>query len=120
MTGSMKLQPDDGPRYNLGIGSSSDNAVGSHRKFARRFAEGIGKLARNVKGDHRKEDRRTCCKITGGCQSIGDSDDMVESGSSLGTRREIAGKKTGGLASRLPEIAGVCGKSGRWPTADGG
>ncbi|RWW03920.1 hypothetical protein GW17_00032892 [Ensete ventricosum] len=72
MTGSMKLQPDDGPRYNLGIGSSSDNAVGSHRKFARRFAEGIGKLARNVKGDHRKEDRRTCCKITGGCRSIGE------------------------------------------------
>ncbi|RRT36022.1 hypothetical protein B296_00033629 [Ensete ventricosum] len=29
-----------------------------------------------------------------------------ESGSSLGTRREIAGKKTGGLAARLPEYTG--------------
>ncbi|RWW11568.1 hypothetical protein GW17_00024816 [Ensete ventricosum] len=35
---------------------SSDNVVGSHRKFARRFAEGIGKLARNAKGDCREED----------------------------------------------------------------
>ncbi|RWV83353.1 hypothetical protein GW17_00055045 [Ensete ventricosum] len=31
-------------------------------------------------------------------------------GSSLGTRREIAGKKTGGLAARLPEVVGVCGR----------
>ncbi|RRT43430.1 hypothetical protein B296_00012499 [Ensete ventricosum] len=40
--------------------------------------------------------------------SLGDS--PKESGSSLGTRREIAGKKTGGLAARLPEVAGVCGR----------
>ncbi|RRT65350.1 hypothetical protein B296_00025057 [Ensete ventricosum] len=39
---------------------------------------------------------------------LGDS--PKESGSSLGTRREIAGKKTGGLATRLPEVAGVCGR----------
>ncbi|RWW82669.1 hypothetical protein BHE74_00008859 [Ensete ventricosum] len=38
--------------------------------------------------------------------SLGDS--LKESGSSLGTRREIAGKKTGGLAARLPEVAGLC------------
>ncbi|RWW40422.1 hypothetical protein BHE74_00054167 [Ensete ventricosum] len=37
---------------------------------------------------------------------LGDS--PKESGSSLGTRREIAGKKTGGLAARLSEVAGVC------------
>ncbi|RZS23084.1 hypothetical protein BHM03_00055946 [Ensete ventricosum] len=70
MAGSMKLQPDDRPRYSLGIGPSSDDAVGSRRKFARRFTEGIGKLAGNAKGNRRKEDRRTCRKIVGGCRSI--------------------------------------------------
>ncbi|RZS15294.1 hypothetical protein BHM03_00047102 [Ensete ventricosum] len=39
--------------------------------------------------------------------SLGDS--SKESGSSLGTRREIAGKKTGGLVARLSEVVGVCG-----------
>ncbi|RRT52097.1 hypothetical protein B296_00029371 [Ensete ventricosum] len=38
--------------------------------------------------------------------SLGDS--PKESGSSLGTRREIDGKKTGGLTVKLPEVAGVC------------
>ncbi|RZS08340.1 hypothetical protein BHM03_00039314 [Ensete ventricosum] len=38
--------------------------------------------------------------------SLGDS--LKESRSSLGTRREIARKKTGGLAVRLPEVARVC------------
>ncbi|RRT33431.1 hypothetical protein B296_00026439 [Ensete ventricosum] len=70
MTRSMKLQRDDGTRYSLGISPSSDDAVGSHRKFARRFAEGIGKLAGNAKRDRRKEDWRTCHKIAGGCQSM--------------------------------------------------
>ncbi|RWW35761.1 hypothetical protein BHE74_00059267 [Ensete ventricosum] len=32
-----------------------------------------------------------------------------ESGSSLGTRREIAEKKIEGLVARLPEVVGVCG-----------
>ncbi|RWV77977.1 hypothetical protein BHE74_00040963 [Ensete ventricosum] len=40
--------------------------------------------------------------------SLGDS--PKESGSSLGTRREITRKKTGGLAARLPEVTGVCGR----------
>ncbi|RRT35175.1 hypothetical protein B296_00017316 [Ensete ventricosum] len=70
MARSMKLQPDDGPRYSLGIGPSTDDAVGSHRKFARRFAEGIEKLTGNAKGDRQKEDRRTCHKIVGGYQSM--------------------------------------------------
>ncbi|RWV77850.1 hypothetical protein GW17_00061270 [Ensete ventricosum] len=60
----------DGPRYNLGIGPSSDDAVGSRRKFTRRFAEGMGKLAGNAKGDRWEEDRRTCHKITESCQSM--------------------------------------------------
>ncbi|RWV92225.1 hypothetical protein GW17_00045417 [Ensete ventricosum] len=68
----MKLQPDDGLRYSLGIKPSSDDAVRSRQKFARRFAEGIGKLARNAKGDRREEDMRTCRKIAGGCWSIRD------------------------------------------------
>ncbi|RRT32845.1 hypothetical protein B296_00045531 [Ensete ventricosum] len=49
----------------------SDDAVGSRRKFARRFAEGT----RN----------------------------------SLGTRRKIAGKNTGGLTARLLEVTGLYG-----------
>ncbi|RZS22131.1 hypothetical protein BHM03_00054872 [Ensete ventricosum] len=48
----------------------SNDAVGSDRKFARRFVEGIEKLAGNVKGDRWKEDRRTYHMITGGCRSI--------------------------------------------------
>ncbi|RWV78824.1 hypothetical protein GW17_00060140, partial [Ensete ventricosum] len=55
MIGSMKLQPDDGPRYSLGIGPSLDDVVGSRRKFARRFTEGAGKLVGNAKGDRRKK-----------------------------------------------------------------
>ncbi|RRT67225.1 hypothetical protein B296_00006697 [Ensete ventricosum] len=43
--------------------------------------------------------------------SLGDS--PKESRSSLGTRREIFGKKTRGLAARLPEVAGVCGNKSR-------
>ncbi|RWW71286.1 hypothetical protein BHE74_00020981 [Ensete ventricosum] len=50
----------------LGIGLGSDDAVGSHQKFARRFVEGIGKLIGNAKGDY----RRTYCKIIGGYQII--------------------------------------------------
>ncbi|RWW42081.1 hypothetical protein BHE74_00052396, partial [Ensete ventricosum] len=46
----------------------SDDAVGSRRKLARRFAEGIGKLAGNANGDYREEDRRTYHKIARGCQ----------------------------------------------------
>ncbi|RWW51492.1 hypothetical protein BHE74_00042157 [Ensete ventricosum] len=38
--------------------------------------------------------------------SLGDS--PKGSGSSLGTRREIVGKKTRGLATRMPEAAGLC------------
>ncbi|RWV77100.1 hypothetical protein GW17_00062121 [Ensete ventricosum] len=38
--------------------------------------------------------------------SLGDSPN--ESGSSLGTQREIAEKKTEGLVARLPEVVGVC------------
>ncbi|RZR73611.1 hypothetical protein BHM03_00026375, partial [Ensete ventricosum] len=63
----------DGPRYSLGIGPSSDDVMGSHRKFARRFVEGIGKLAGNTKGDCWEEDRRTCrtlSEVAGGCWSI--------------------------------------------------
>ncbi|RWW63395.1 hypothetical protein BHE74_00029427 [Ensete ventricosum] len=36
-----------------------------------------------------------------------------ELGSSLEMRREIVGKKTRGLAVRLPEVAGVCGMGSR-------
>ncbi|RWW05444.1 hypothetical protein GW17_00031282 [Ensete ventricosum] len=38
--------------------------------------------------------------------SLGDS--PKELGSLLGMEREIVGKKTRGLAARLPEVTGVC------------
>ncbi|RWW00145.1 hypothetical protein GW17_00036908, partial [Ensete ventricosum] len=71
MTGSLELQLDNGPRSSLGIGLGSNDAVGFHREFGRRFAEGIGKLIGNMKGDNQEEDRRTCRKNVGGCRIIG-------------------------------------------------
>ncbi|RRT64374.1 hypothetical protein B296_00004326 [Ensete ventricosum] len=47
--GLMELQPDNGLRSNLGIRLGSDDAVGSHREFARRFTKGIGKLIGNMR-----------------------------------------------------------------------
>ncbi|RWV79114.1 hypothetical protein GW17_00059805, partial [Ensete ventricosum] len=47
---------------------NGNDAVGSRRKFTRRFAEGIEKLAGNTKGDHREKDRRTYHKNAGGYQ----------------------------------------------------
>ncbi|RZS26003.1 hypothetical protein BHM03_00059293 [Ensete ventricosum] len=41
--------------------------------------------------------------------SLGDS--LKGSGSSLGTRREIAGKKTRGLTARMSEATGLYGKN---------
>ncbi|RWW17806.1 hypothetical protein GW17_00018243 [Ensete ventricosum] len=69
------------------VGSRDDDAVGSRRKFARRFAEGIGKLTRNVKEDRRKEDRRTYHKIAGGCQSM--RDQLLTTGKPLGTTGKL-------------------------------
>ncbi|RRT31358.1 hypothetical protein B296_00054213 [Ensete ventricosum] len=46
----------------------SDDMVGSHRKFARRFTEGIEKHVGNTKGDLQEKDRRTYCKNAGGYQ----------------------------------------------------
>ncbi|RWW75101.1 hypothetical protein BHE74_00016891 [Ensete ventricosum] len=60
--GSRKAYQD------LGIGPGSDDAMGSRRKFARRFVEGIEKLTANAKGDCQEEDQRTCYKIVEGCQ----------------------------------------------------
>ncbi|RRT40198.1 hypothetical protein B296_00058664, partial [Ensete ventricosum] len=55
MTGAMELQPDDRPRSSLGIGPGSDDAVESHREFARSFAKGIGKLTGNTPGDRQRK-----------------------------------------------------------------
>ncbi|RRT49707.1 hypothetical protein B296_00049183 [Ensete ventricosum] len=59
----MELQPDDGPRSSLGIGPSSDYAVGPHRELTRRFVKGIGKLTRNTPRDHRKKTGRLTARI---------------------------------------------------------
>ncbi|RWV80474.1 hypothetical protein GW17_00058256 [Ensete ventricosum] len=63
MTGAMKLQPDDGPRSSLGIGSGLDDLIGSRREFTRRFTEGIRKLAGNTLVDRRKKTRRLTARI---------------------------------------------------------
>ncbi|RWV95610.1 hypothetical protein GW17_00041755 [Ensete ventricosum] len=60
------------PRSSLGIGPSSDDEVGSRRKFARRFAEWIRKLAGNTNEDRREKDRRTCSENAGGCRIMRD------------------------------------------------
>ncbi|RRT40193.1 hypothetical protein B296_00029671 [Ensete ventricosum] len=104
MVGSMKLQPDDGPRYSLGIGPSSDDAVGSRRKFTRRFTEGMGKLVGNVKGDRWEEDRRTCHKIDGSYRSMPELDDAV------GPRREFARRFAEGIGKLVGNMPGDCRK----------
>ncbi|RWW04681.1 hypothetical protein GW17_00032072 [Ensete ventricosum] len=116
----MKLQPDDGPRYSLGIGPSSDDAVGSRRKFARRFVEGIRKLTGNVKGDHRKEDRRTCRKIVGGCRSIREAGQRK----SQAKIRKVEGTTFAKISTGKLSVSGgwtACTiESGRWAVAFGG
>ncbi|RRT75133.1 hypothetical protein B296_00002390 [Ensete ventricosum] len=57
---------DDARRLSLGIGPSSDEAVGPRREFARRFAKGIGKLAGNTLGVHWKKTKKTYRKNAGG------------------------------------------------------
>ncbi|RWW42459.1 hypothetical protein BHE74_00051991 [Ensete ventricosum] len=59
----MELQPDNGPRSSLGIEPGSDDAVGSRREFARRFAQGIGKLIGNITGDHWKKTRGLAARL---------------------------------------------------------
>ncbi|RRT33292.1 hypothetical protein B296_00050465 [Ensete ventricosum] len=59
----MELQPDDGLRSSLGIGLGSDDVVGPHREFAKRFVEEIGKLAGNTSGDRRKKTRRLTTRM---------------------------------------------------------
>ncbi|RWV89565.1 hypothetical protein GW17_00048281 [Ensete ventricosum] len=63
MAGSMKLQPNNGPRSSLSIGPGFGRCSGFRREFARRFAGGIMKLAENTLGDHWGEDQKTCRKI---------------------------------------------------------
>ncbi|RRT37229.1 hypothetical protein B296_00054457, partial [Ensete ventricosum] len=63
----MELQPNDGPRSNLGIGPSSNDVVGPRWEFPRRFVEGIGKLTGNMLRDYRK----TRHKNIGGCRISG-------------------------------------------------
>ncbi|RWW75367.1 hypothetical protein BHE74_00016617, partial [Ensete ventricosum] len=63
MTGAMELQLDDGRRSSLGIGLGSDDVVGFHREFARRFVEGIEKLAGNTLGDNRENTGRLAASI---------------------------------------------------------
>ncbi|RZR74192.1 hypothetical protein BHM03_00033385 [Ensete ventricosum] len=55
MIGAMELQPDDGPRSSLSIGSRFGRYSGISLEFARRFIEGIRKLVGNMSGDHRKK-----------------------------------------------------------------
>ncbi|RRT77753.1 hypothetical protein B296_00005278 [Ensete ventricosum] len=42
---------------------SSDDVVGPHREFARRFTEGIRKLTGNTPGDHQKKTERSTARM---------------------------------------------------------
>ncbi|RWW06371.1 hypothetical protein GW17_00030308 [Ensete ventricosum] len=91
------------------------DAFGNSPGLCRKLAEGIGSLPGWRKGVRQKK-IETHWKIIRwdlARSSLGDS--PKESGSSLGMRREIARKKTRGLAVRLSEVAGICGSK---PTAD--
>ncbi|RWV81271.1 hypothetical protein GW17_00057325 [Ensete ventricosum] len=57
----------------------------------------------------REENKRGVAKWDLAGSSLGDS--LKGSGSSLGTRREIAGKKTRGLTARMSEATGLYGKN---------
>ncbi|RWV90118.1 hypothetical protein GW17_00047701 [Ensete ventricosum] len=63
MTGAIELQSDNGPKSSLGIGPGSDDVVGPHREFARRFAKGIGKLAGNTQRDRQKKTERLAVRM---------------------------------------------------------
>ncbi|RRT31253.1 hypothetical protein B296_00054218 [Ensete ventricosum] len=88
------------------------DTFGNSPGVCRKLVEGIGSLPRWRKGVRQKkiETRR---KIVGvrtmqwDLVKISLRDSLKESGSSLGTRREITEKKIGGLAARLPKYAGV-------------
>ncbi|RRT76443.1 hypothetical protein B296_00016435 [Ensete ventricosum] len=54
MTGAMELQPDDGPKSSLGIGSGLDDAVGSCRSSLGDSPKGSGSSL----GTHREIARR--------------------------------------------------------------
>ncbi|RWV79728.1 hypothetical protein GW17_00059087 [Ensete ventricosum] len=77
------------------------DVFGNSSGVCRKLTEGIGSLPGWRKGVRQKK-TETWQKIIRG-------DSPKESESSLGSQREIAGKKTGGLAVRLLEVAGVCG-----------
>ncbi|RRT74175.1 hypothetical protein B296_00032602 [Ensete ventricosum] len=51
----MELQIDDRPRSSLGIGPGSNDAMGPHWEFPKRFAEWIEKLGGNMPGDRLKK-----------------------------------------------------------------
>ncbi|RRT31465.1 hypothetical protein B296_00059133, partial [Ensete ventricosum] len=93
-------------------------------RVCRKLTEGIESLPEWRKRVRQKK-TETRQKIVKGsqktCRESGCSDDAVGSrwkftrrftkgiGKLAGTRREIAGKKTGGLTARLSEVAGVYG-----------
>ncbi|RWW52055.1 hypothetical protein BHE74_00041552 [Ensete ventricosum] len=63
MARALELQLEDGPRSSLGIGLGSDDALGPHREFARRFVEEIRKLAGNMPGDRWKKTKRLAVRM---------------------------------------------------------
>ncbi|RWV89887.1 hypothetical protein GW17_00047946 [Ensete ventricosum] len=59
----MKLKSANEARLNLGIGSSSNDAVGFCREFARRFIEWIEKFTGNTLEDRRNKTGRLTVRI---------------------------------------------------------
>ncbi|RZS24537.1 hypothetical protein BHM03_00057616 [Ensete ventricosum] len=74
MIGAIELQQDYRPRSSLGIKLGSDDEVGPHREFARRFAKGNGKLVGNTLGDRQKKTIRLTARMS---EAVGLSGTMV-------------------------------------------
>ncbi|RWW42502.1 hypothetical protein BHE74_00051949 [Ensete ventricosum] len=87
MTGAMKLQPDDGPKSSLSIGSGFRRCSGISPEFARRFVERIGELVENMLGACWKINRSSP-KVSG---LVGSRWKLAKGiGGMSGVRRELA------------------------------
>ncbi|RWW25611.1 hypothetical protein BHE74_00020723 [Ensete ventricosum] len=108
-------------------GVCQDGAMRSRRKFARRSTEGIEKLAGNVKGDRREEDRRTYRKITGGCRTQVELNQLTKELVNVKVKpkfekwREPLLRKFWRVNRRLSDDwTARATESGRWPAGVGG
>ncbi|RRT31486.1 hypothetical protein B296_00050978, partial [Ensete ventricosum] len=97
--GYPKGMPRVGKVLNLGIGPGSDDVVGPHREFARRFAEGVEKLAGNTLGDYRKKTKRLVVRMPE-APDWRDLDDVV------GSHRKFVRRFAEGIGKLVGNVKG--------------